>query len=66
MKVCPECGTRMGGGYNPEDVCSDCYEINSAADDILMVLDRLYPRVGIQPRIDARNVIKKEIRERFL
>lgn len=67
---CPECGVDMGNGYDSGDTCSDCYEIDDAANEILHHIDKMYPAmwtgVASTARTSIKNTIKSEIRARFL
>ncbi len=68
--TCAECGQDMGNGYDTDDICLDCYEINDAADEILHYIDRACPtmwkNVSHTARPNIRNTIKSTIRAHFL
>lgn len=63
---CPDCGVLMQG-YEPGEICTECYYIDDAATQILHHVDTMYPKmwngVAKTARTSIRNVIKSQIRE---
>ena len=65
--TCPECGTLMGPGYHVGDICHDCDDVNCTADNIVDEMLKRFPdAVERLPVYDLKNIIKAEVRERFL